>query len=61
MNVNQEHLDLLEDLDEDTIGLLGSRFARLANRPKPGLQHKRERAGYSELLGKQHWVRPRLS
>ena len=59
--MNQKHLDLLDDIDEDTIGLLGSRFTRLATRPKSGLPPKRERAGHNELMSKQHWVRPKLS
>lgn len=59
--MNQEHRDRFDDIDEETIALLGSRFARLATRPKTGLQNKPNRAGYNELLSKQHWVRPKLS
>jgi len=59
--VNKKELEFLEEIDEDTISLLGSRFARIAARPRSGLQNKGNRSGYSELLGKQHWVRPRLS
>jgi len=59
--VNKEHRNRFDDIDEDTIGLLGSRFARLAARPKPVLQNKPNRPGYNELLSKQHWVRPKLS
>lgn len=59
--MNKKELEFLEDIDEDTIGLLGSRFARIAARPRGGVPHKGNRSGYSEMLGKQHWVRPRLS
>lgn len=59
--MNKKELEFLDDIDEDTIGLLGSRFARMTARPKSELHHKGNRTGYSEMLNKQHWVRPRLS
>lgn len=59
--MNKKDMDFFANIDEDNISLLGSRFTRLAARPRVGLPHKGNRLDYSEMLNKQHWVRPRLS